>query len=175
MIEQTKWFERKFEFNFPIGVLPCILERLCGTPSRVDELLRSLQKNILTVRINNAWSIQEHAGHLYDLDDLHEQRLDDYLAGADTLRPADLQNKKTFDANHNANSIENIVKMLREARSRFIQKLETFDETMLARTALHPRLKMPMRAVDMAYFVAEHDDHHLARMRGIARKLSSRV
>jgi hypothetical protein len=29
---------------------------------------------------------------------------------------------------------------------------------------LHPRLKQPMRLVDHLYFVAEHDDHHLARI-----------
>lgn len=173
MLEQTKWFERTFEFNFPIGVFPCILERLSGTPTRMEELVRSLPRNILTVRIDNAWSIQEHAGHLYDLDDLHEKRLDDFRAGAETLRPADVQNKKTFDANHNANSIENILKMFREARNRFLQKLKTFDEATLARTSIHPRLKVKMRVVDMAYFVAEHDDHHLAKMRGIARRLSS--
>jgi hypothetical protein len=171
MIAQTKWFERTFEFHFPVGVFPCIFERLSGTPARMEELVHSLPKNILTVRINNAWSIQEHAGHLYDLDDLHDQRLNDFLAGAETLRPADVQNKKTFDANHNANSIENILKMFREARNKFIQKLESFDETTLARTAIHPRLKQKMRVVDMAYFVAEHDDHHLARMREIAKHL----
>jgi hypothetical protein len=29
---------------------------------------------------------------------------------------------------------------------------------------LHPRLKVPMRLVDHLCFVAEHDDHHLARL-----------
>ena len=29
---------------------------------------------------------------------------------------------------------------------------------------LHPRLKQPMRLVDHLYFVAEHDDHHLAKI-----------
>jgi hypothetical protein len=28
----------------------------------------------------------------------------------------------------------------------------------------HPRLKRLMRLVDHLYFVAEHDDHHLARI-----------
>jgi hypothetical protein len=28
-----------------------------------------------------------------------------------------------------------------------------------------------MRLVDMAFFVAEHDDHHLARMTALARVL----
>ena len=31
----------------------------------------------------------------------------------------------------------------------------------LARTALHPRLRQPMSVVDLCFFVAEHDDHHL--------------
>ena len=35
----------------------------------------------------------------------------------------------------------------------------------LERAARHPRLGTPMRVVDLAYFVAEHDDHHLARLR----------
>jgi hypothetical protein len=34
---------------------------------------------------------------------------------------------------------------------------------------VHPRLQQPMRVVDMAFFVAEHDDHHLARMTQLAR------
>jgi hypothetical protein len=32
-----------------------------------------------------------------------------------------------------------------------------------------------MRLIDMAYFVAEHDDHHLASIRTIARRLSSNL
>ncbi|MBC8367786.1 hypothetical protein H8E52_10280 [bacterium] len=36
-------------------------------------------------------------------------------------------------------------------------------------TALHPRLKTPMRACDMLYFMAEHDDHHLARISEIIK------
>jgi hypothetical protein len=30
---------------------------------------------------------------------------------------------------------------------------------------MHPRLKQPMRLVDHLFFVAEHDDHHLALIR----------
>jgi hypothetical protein len=35
----------------------------------------------------------------------------------------------------------------------------------LERSAQHPRLGTPMRLIDLAYFVAEHDNHHLARLR----------
>ena len=40
---------------------------------------------------------------------------------------------------------------------------------MLARTALHLRLNIPMRLVDMILFQAEHDDYHLARSGELAR------
>jgi hypothetical protein len=43
--------------------------------------------------------------------------------------------------------------------------LLSLTDEQLERAALHPRLKTPMRIVDLAYFVAEHDDHHLARVR----------
>jgi len=31
------------------------------------------------------------------------------------------------------------------------------------RSTLHPRLRQPMRMVDLAYFLSDHDDYHLAR------------
>jgi len=34
-------------------------------------------------------------------------------------------------------------------------------------SALHPRLGTPLRLIDHALFVAEHDDHHLARIGGL--------
>jgi len=40
----------------------------------------------------------------------------------------------------------------------------------MERTALHPRLQQPMRVLDMAFFTAEHDDHHLARMTELSRR-----
>jgi len=38
-----------------------------------------------------------------------------------------------------------------------------------ARVAIHPRLNIPMRLVDMLYFQAEHDDYHLARISELVR------
>ncbi len=32
---------------------------------------------------------------------------------------------------------------------------------------VHPRLKQPMSMVDLFFFIAEHDDHHLARIREV--------
>ena len=164
MVKRTKWVERKFDFNFPIGLFPCIVERVRGTPARIQELVQNVPENILTARVNGKWSVQEHIGHLLDLEELHEGRLDDYLSGAKVLRPADITNKKTTEANHNAKSIRSILNDFRIARKRFVERLEQMDEETLARSALHPRLQQAMRLVDFAFFVAEHDDHHLASM-----------
>ena len=47
--------------------------------------------------------------------------------------------------------------------------LESLDHEHFARSALPPRLNVPMRLVDSMLFVAEHDDHHLAAITELAR------
>jgi len=78
------------------------------------------------------------------------------------LRAADMQNRKTYDANHNANSIENILSAFSTERAEFVRRLDAYDDQFIQRTAIHPRLNKPMRVVDHAFFIAEHDDHHMA-------------
>ena len=168
-MRRTKWFEREFDFSLPVGVFPSVVERLRGTPARLEESVRSLPVETLTARRGEAWSIQEHVGHLIDLDELHEGRLEDYAHGLDTLRAADLTNRKTFEANHNDAALEDLLARFRDARLRFVRRLESLSEEEVAASALHPRLGKQMRVIDMALFVAEHDDHHLATMTELAR------
>ena len=167
----TPWIQRRFHFDFPIGLFPSIVERLRGTPARLEEMLRPLPPRILTTRAENKWSIQEHVGHLFDLEELHEGRISDFLSGAKVLRAADMENRKTNEADHNSKPIERILQQFRESRERFVGRLELLSEAEIALVSLHPRLGQPMRLVDMAYFVAEHDDHHLARIRELSRLL----
>jgi hypothetical protein len=77
---------------------------------------------------------------------------------------ADLTNRRTHEANHNAVPLANLLAAFRAARGELVRRLESFPDDGLAFTALHPRLKAPMNVVDLAYFVAEHDDYHLARI-----------
>ena len=172
-MERTKWFERKFDFSLPVGVFPSVVERLRGTPARLEELVRALSPNILTTKHGDGWSIQEHVGHLIDLDELHEGRLEDYAQRLATLRPADLSNRKTYEADHNAARIEDLLARLRFARTRFVRRLEALTEDEASASALHPRLNQPMRVIDMALFVAEHDDHHLATITELSRVLTT--
>ena len=174
-MKKTKWFERKFDFSkVDVGVLPCIIERLRGTPARLEEMVSSLPAEILTAQVDGGWSIQEQVGHLWDLDELHEARLDDYRDRREVLRPADLKNRKTYEANHNEKPIADLLASFRSARASFVSKLEEIDDETLGITAIHPRLDQPMRVIDMALFVAEHDDHHLATITSLVR-ISKRV
>ena len=170
-MKRTKWVERKFDFGgVPVGVFPCVLERLRGTPARLEEAVRGLAEDVLTARHDGAWSIKEQVGHLSDLDELHEGRLEDYGERREVLRAADMENRKTHEANHNAAPVRELLASFRAARARFVSLLEEMDEEAVARTALHPRLRQPMRVIDMALFVAEHDDHHLASITEIVKK-----
>jgi len=173
-VNRTKWVKRKFEFNLPVGVFACVLERLRGTPARLEETARALPPHVLTAKPNDPWSIQEHVGHLLDLDELHEGRLEDYAQRLLTLRPADMSNRKTYEADHNAARIEDLLANFRAARGSFVHRLEEFTEDEIALSALHPRLGQPMRVIDLALFVAEHDDHHLATITEISRILNDR-
>ena len=172
-MRRTKWVEREFEFNLPVGVFPCVVERLRGTPARLEEMVRALPPGVLTARRGDAWSIQEHVGHLLDLDELHEGRLEDYARRLDRLRPADMSNRKTYEAGHNDAAIEDLLARFRAARRGFVRRLEALGEEELALRALHPRLGKQMRVIDMAWFVAEHDDHHLATITELSKMMNA--
>jgi uncharacterized damage-inducible protein DinB len=169
MPAHREWFNRQFELGLPPEAIAEIIERLRGTPARLEERLQEPSPQVLIERYEGKWSIQENAGHLLDLEPLWEGRLDDLLAGARELRPTDLRNRKTDEANHNARKSEEILTAFRKVRKRIVLRLEALDDAQLAATALHPRLRQPMTAVDLFFFVAEHDDHHLARITRILK------
>jgi len=164
MSQVSIWFERRFEFSFPADLYPNICARLRGTPARLEETLRGRSHDILIRKAREKWSAQEHAGHLLDLEQLWLARVGDYVASSDQLTATDLNNRKTDEANHNARLLEEILTEFRAARERLLEPVEQLDVSLFARAIPHPRLKTPMRLVDHLYFVAEHDDHHLARI-----------
>ena len=170
MISHLAWFEREFALGLPGWMLPNVVERLRGTPARAESLLRGVPDVLLTRRDGERWSMQEHVGHLLDLGWLDLARLEDFREGREVLTAADLQNRKTHEADHNARPVAELLAEFRSERNELVRGLEEFDEATVARSALHPRLNKPMGVVDWLYFVAEHDDHHLASVRALIRK-----
>jgi uncharacterized damage-inducible protein DinB len=169
MVPRKPWFERHWTFDLPVSAAPGLIERLRGTPARVEHRLKGLSTDRLTTRHNDHWSIQENVGHLWDLEPMWISRIGDIAVGRLTLQEADLENRKTFAANHNTRPLAELQVGLAAARQELVEQLENADEADWLRAARHPRLKVDMRMLDLAFFVAEHDDHHLATVTDILR------
>ena len=104
------WVERTFSFDFPADVYPELIERLRGAPMRAEVMARGLPREVLTRRGGTKWSIQEHIGHLADLDRAtFLPRLKELEAGAEVLTPADMTNRATKDAGHSGFGIDDVV------------------------------------------------------------------
>lgn len=148
---RERWFDRSGELGLDAGALPGIVGRLRSAPDRLEHVLDRLMPDQLILKPGGAWTVQENAGHLLDLEPLWYGRLNDLMAGNDALRPAELTNHKTHAAGH--------------IDQPTLGSLSTAD---LKATPLHPRLRQPMSVTDLFFFVAEHDDHHLARIAELA-------
>jgi len=162
------WLDRTWSFDYSVDLFPSVLERLRGTPARLEEAVEGLAREALVQRVGDAWSIQENAGHLLRLEALPAARLEDFLAGAATLS-AWAGNEADDEARYGDMQIEDILRRFRTARSRLVVRLDELTPEDFARSARHPRLDQPIRLVDMCLFQADHDDHHLARIHELAR------
>jgi len=171
-MHRLPWFDRRFELGLPPERFPYIVERVRGAPVRLEERTSGLPPGILKERVEEAWSIQENVGHLGDLEPLWAGRLNDLLAARPVLRPADLQNRKTHEARHNERSVDELLAVFRRDRLATVARLEELSTEQQEARALHPRLQQPMSVVDLFFFVAEHDDHHLAQITAVARTLA---
>ena len=171
MINLIKWADRTFEFNIQEELFPAVVCRLAGTPARLEEIAKSISKEQLIKKTGEAWSVQENIGHLTDIEELHMLRIREYMDKKDELSAADLTNHKTYTANHNSKKIDEILGTFRKMRTEYVKLLDCLDEEVISRYSYHPRLKLPMRLIDNAYFAAEHDDHHIAIIRNIISQL----
>jgi uncharacterized damage-inducible protein DinB len=158
------WLEYRWSFDFPLGMFAPIRERLRGSPARLEELLAGVSPQLLTRRVPPGWSAQGHAGHLIAVERLWQKRLHEYLEGATTLTAADMSNRATEEARFDEQPITEILPSFRAARVATVEILDSLTLEQAALAAHHPRLDRPMRLVDLCYFAAEHDDHHLAEI-----------
>jgi hypothetical protein len=164
-IEQTRWVKRTFPSGLPAGLLPPLLGRFEANVQRLSVLAYSVSQRGRTRRpAHGGWSIQEHAGHLLELERLGAIRLAEYEQGADVLSAADMSNRATEEAEYNQRAVEEILGTLYEMRFEMIDRLRRLTPAQLEHGALHPRLQQRMNVMDWLFFMCEHDDHHLAHM-----------
>ncbi len=165
-MKQLPWFERNLKFGLPAIMLPYYLERLNGTYVRIQFKVKGVTNNILSNRLDNKWSVKQNIGHLAEVDVINNRRIDEMLAGKEMLSPAVFEPK-----DYNPWPIQEVLELFLKNRRDNIKKYESLSETDLKKSSIHPRLKVPMTPVDLAWFDAEHDDHHMVRMNEIINAL----
>ena len=168
-MKKTPWFERDFPAIEDNGRFPTILERLAGTSARLAVKIKHL-KGDLPLSQAGQWSIKKEIGHLIDLEPLWLIRAKQILRGERNMLAADLTNRQTHQADHDAQSVATLIKQFGKERPKLLKILQYIKEEDLEKAAIHPRLGTPMRLIDLAFFVAEHDDHHLAQITFLAQQ-----
>jgi len=169
-MKKLDWFERQFSFGLSPGMLPFYLERLEGTIARIEKKVSGIPNEILTRKLDGKWSIKENIAHLAEVDEIALKRIDEMKQGISPMSPAVMQPGKDY----NLQSVNDVVDFFRINRIKNLQKYKSLNETDLVKFSLHPRLKVQMNPVDLAWFDAEHDDHHLVRINEILNALHSK-
>ena len=146
-------------------MLADFIERLRGVLPRLDDLLMGLEDDRAHRQLEGRWSIAQNIGHLSDVEDLWQERLEDLREGKKTYTPAVPARFQELAKRHQDRPVLETMKEFRSRRSRLIDALAEASPELQRATAFHERLQMPMRLVDCAQFYAEHDDHHLIRIR----------
>lgn len=162
-MRRTNWFDRVFPAIEDNGLLPGIIERLEGTPVRLAGKVGNLTGSGSEFP-GDKWSLKKEIGHLADLEPLWYERLNQILEDNPNMKVADLTNRKTQESPHDAKTFAGLIAEFKTERQKLVARLRSLRDKDLDKTSLHPRLKTPMKAIDLAYFVAEHDDHHLAQI-----------
>lgn len=167
----SKWFERKFDFSFDVEQYSTIYQRLQQAPGKLVTLIHDKPEEILTHQREGKWSVKEHVGHLFLLEPLWRTRIQDILEKKPTLTPADLDNKKTSEAGFNNNPVSALLQKFIAERKETLSLLDSINVKDQQGTSLHPRMQQPMRIIDIMYFTAEHDEHHMGVISEIIREL----
>lgn len=171
MMKQLKWFERTFQFGLPAGMLPFYLERLRGTEHRMKAKVAGIDDKRLSEKWEGKWSVKQNIGHLAEVDEIALRRIDEMISGAPQLSPAVFEPRLDY----NALPVQEVIEFFVANRTKNLLAYQQLTEVELGMASLHPRLKVMMTPVDLAYFDAEHDDHHLVRINDILRGLDAQV
>lgn len=163
--DRLPWSQRRFTFAQPLWMLADFVERLRGLVPRARALVDRVGNDVAHQRYEGTWSIAQNLGHLADTEALWQERLEDLRRLRKVYTPADPDRFQRAAERHQGRSLAEIIGELEEKRGHLVAALITAPRELQMTSAFHERLQCPMRLVDCAQFYAEHDDHHLLRVR----------
>ena len=167
-MQKISWLDRQLTFGLPVGMLPFYLERMDGTYARLQVKVKGIDESVLSNKLDGKWSVKQNIGHLAEVDEISLIRIEEMLNGISPMTSAVFDNKQDF----NAQSIEDVLKYFLKSRQQSQKRFRSLNEVELTKSSVHPRFKLLMTPVDLAWFQAEHDDHHLVRIHEILAALS---
>jgi hypothetical protein len=160
--KRLDWFERNLVFGHRVEMLPFFLERLEGTICRIESKVLGGGEKILSEKYDGKWSVKQNIGHLLEVDEISAKRIDEMLNGTPLLSPAVFEPK-----DYNPFPVREVIDMFKKQRQANLARYRSLNESELTKSSTHPRLKVKMTPVDLAWFDAEHDDHHLLKISDI--------
>lgn len=161
-MNSMRWFDRQMTFGLPKEMLPFYLERLDGTFPRIERKVKGLTDAQLTFRPDGKWSIKQHIGHLAEVDQVANKRIQEMRSGAAMMSPAVFEPQ-----DYNPWPIAKVLDFFLSTRNSNIGAYKAIPDNELLKSSKHPRLGVMMTPVDLAWFDAEHDDHHLVKINEI--------
>ena len=168
-MKKLEWFERQFVFNIYPGMMPFFFERLEGTLVRLEKKIENQPDSLLSQKLDGKWSVKQNIGHLGEVDNVAFKRIDEMLNGITLMSPAVFEPLQDY----NTLSIQEVFHFFKLKRLENLRRYRTLTEVERLQSSVHPRLKVRMTPVDLAFFDAEHDDHHLVRINEILMTLTS--
>lgn len=147
--------------------LPLLVERILGTPARLASLCAHVPVERLALHRQGSWCAMEHIGHLMHLDEHMLERMEDFAARRPTLCAIDLKAREGRLAGQCVRALGDVLEELRLGRHELVARISALDPGALRHRALHPCKGRPMTVSDQVFFIAEHDDHHLAVLRSL--------
>jgi hypothetical protein len=166
-LERPRWADRKFTFGRPPWMLADMVERLRGVVPRLGPLLARVDDPTAYRRHETTWSIAQNVGHLSDVEQLWQERLEDLRQGRAAYTPADAARFQSLAERHQTRPLAATVAELAERRAHLVDALAGAPPGLQLATAFHERLQTPMRLVDCAQFYAEHDLLRIRALRAI--------
>jgi uncharacterized damage-inducible protein DinB len=170
-MKEVPWFERKLVFDKPKEMLPYYLERLWSTPFRIEVKVKGIPEKFLSTQFNNKWSVKQNIGHLAEVDEIALRRMDEMINSISPMSPAVFEPKQDY----NSMLVKEVLDYFNDTRRKNLEKYNSLNEDQLLMASIHPRLKVMMTPVDLAWFDAEHDDHHLVKIHEIISTFSQTI
>ena len=129
----------------------------------MEQKVEGMSDQKLSEKKDGKWSVKQNIGHLAEVDEIALKRIDEMLSGKPVLSPAVFEPKQDY----NKMQVDDVINFFKKSREANLKVYNSLSDTDLAKTSLHPRLKIMMNPVDLAMFDAEHDDHHLVTINQI--------